>query len=191
MGLNESFNSVLQQHSAQRKHPQTKLCFYLCFHHLVKNNDMHDIWPLTSQFLCVCSGIWALWTRKPVNRWEKQMDWWILWWSTSRPALRITRQKTRWDQKRWSWIKVSQSLIFTVCINLSMCVCIFLGGGKCNVCLEESLLPDLQWDASICFAAPRRTKQSSKLREGWSHWLLHTSEQESQKCTHKLDSPIH
>lgn len=75
-------------------------------------------------------------------------------------------------------------------IHLSACLCVITGGGKCSVCLEEPLLPALQWDASIRQFAPGRTKQSSELRKGWRHWLLYTSEQEGQKCKHVWDLPI-
>lgn len=165
---------------------QWQECVHLCSISAAwSNNILSGVWPLTSQCLCLCSGIWALWTRRPARWWEKHMIWSIPWWSTSRSPLGITGQKTRWDKKRWSWIEAGSSLIFTVCIILSVCVCIFIGGGKCNVCLEEPLLPDLQWDASICYVALRRTNQSSRLKEGWCHWLFYPSEQESQKCTCK------
>ena len=69
-------------------------------------------------------------------------------------------------------------------------LCVFAGGWKCHVCLEEPLLPALWWDSSIGSDAVGRTNQKSGLREGWSHWLLYTSEQESQKCMQTWDLPI-
>lgn len=50
--------------------------------------------------------------------------------------------KVRKEEKE-AELKLVQALSL-LCVLIYLCVCIFIGGGKCSVCLEEPLLSDLQ-----------------------------------------------
>lgn len=159
-----------------------------------QSNDMHDSWLILtwnssdlSLSLCVVRNLSSVneKTRQQMRETQGLVDCLV---GYIKASLNENKTEDKVSQETME-LNVSRCFCSTqvLCIHLLVCVCVFVGGGKCSVCPEEPLLPALRWDASICSDAPGRTNQSSGLRKWWRHWLLHTSEQESQKCTHTWD----
>lgn len=165
--------------------------FYL--HHLVKVMTCiipdwfwpeTALWPLTLS-LCVLRNLSSVneKTRQQMRETHRLVDCLV---GYIKASINENKAEDKVSQEAME-LHLSRCFCSTQILCIHLFVCVFVGGGKCSVCPEEPLLPALWWDASICFDAPGRTNQSSGLRKGWSHWLLHTSEQESQKCTHTWD----